>query len=94
MGMYTGELVIKSAGTVTITATSADGQHTDSRTITSWIDTVIIEKDGVYTKVIFQSTGKEWHGVHNDMLLMRLMPAMKYYGRGSVITSSIIIMKI
>ena len=68
VGMYTGELVIKSAGTVTITATSADGQHTDSRTITAWIDTVIIKKDGVYTKVIFQSTGKEWHGVHNDML--------------------------
>ena len=68
VGMYTGELVIKSAGTATITATSADGQHTDSRTITAWIDTVIIKKDGVYTKVIFQSTGKEWHGVHNDMI--------------------------
>ena len=29
VGMYTGELIAKSVGTVTITATSADGRHTD-----------------------------------------------------------------
>ena len=69
VGMYTGELVIKTAGTVTITATSADGQHTDSRTITAWIDTVIIRKDeeGV-TRVAFQLSDKEWWCVYNDLV--------------------------
>ena len=68
VGMYTGELIAKSVGTVTITATSADGRHTDSRTITVWLDTVIIRRDGDFNKIVFEHAGKEWFCLNTDMI--------------------------
>ena len=65
---HTGSLCAKSPGKVTITATSADGEKTDSITVTVIIDTVTIEKDGDFNRVIFNSTGKIWRCLNHDLI--------------------------
>ena len=55
---YTGEITANLAGTATITATTVDGSYTASCTVTVK-ELVIIEKDGNYSKVIFND-GKIW----------------------------------
>ena len=55
---YSGKVTAKKAGTATITATTVDGSYTASCTVTVK-ELVIIEKDGNYSKVIFND-GKIW----------------------------------
>lgn len=65
---YSGKVTAKKAGTVTITATTFDGGYQDSINLTVIIDTVTIQKDGVFNKVVFQKSGKVWHCINYDMI--------------------------
>lgn len=68
VGIYTGKVTAKKAGTTVITAVSVDGGHFGSMTLTVIIDTVTIKKDGAFNKVVFESTGKVWHCINQDMI--------------------------
>ncbi len=58
VGLYTGKVTAKKAGTTTITATTSDGGFSASCTVTVK-ETVTIQKDGNYSKIIFND-GKIW----------------------------------
>ena len=68
VGMRSGHITAKQAGTATITATTVDGEYRDSMNLTVIIDTVIIQKDGAYNKVVFQKSGKVWRCINQDMI--------------------------
>ncbi len=65
---YTGFVRAKKAGTATITATTADGGYSDSCEVTVFYDTVTIQKDGAFNKVVFQNSGKVWRCINRDMI--------------------------
>lgn len=70
---YTGSICANGICEVRITVSTEDGYYCDSITIRVIIDTVTIMKDDmssnvVFNKVIFNSTGKEWHCINYDML--------------------------
>ena len=64
----TGKVTAYSPGTTTITATTVDGSYKDLIEIKVVIDNVTIKSDGVYNKVIFESTGKEWYCINHDLI--------------------------
>ena len=65
---YTGFVRAKKAGVVTITATTADGGYSDSCEVKVFYDTVTIQKDGAFNKVVFQNSGKVWRCINRDMI--------------------------
>ena len=64
----TGLVTARKAGTVVITATSADGVHSGSLQVTVKIDrvTIVMDTEINTNKVIFQSTGKVWYCLNED----------------------------
>lgn len=64
----TGYVTAKKVGTTTITATTDDGGFTKTCEVRVYIDTVTIQKDGGFNKVIFNSTGKTWYCMNCDMI--------------------------
>ena len=58
VGIHSGRITAKRAGTATITATTADGGYQACCAVTVK-ELVIIEKDGIYSKVIFNDS-KIW----------------------------------
>lgn len=68
VGLYTGKVTAKKAGTTTITATTADGGFQARCIVTVIIDTVTIKKDGAFNKVVFNKTGKVWRCINKDMI--------------------------
>ena len=64
VGMYTGELVIKSAGTVTITATSADGRYTDCCTLLAV--QILTYPDTLITDIPTQNTIIKWKNMRDE----------------------------
>ena len=55
-------------GTATITAITEDGGFIDTVTVNVVIDFVTIKPDGGSNKVVFESTGKEWYCINQDMI--------------------------
>jgi hypothetical protein len=68
VGLYTGKVTAKKAGTATITATTSDGGYQASCNVTVIIDTVTIKKDGAFNKVVFNKSGKVWRCINQDMI--------------------------
>ena len=68
VGLYTGKITAKKAGTTTITATTADGGYQACCIVTVIIDTVTIKKDGAFNKVVFNKSGKVWRCINHDMI--------------------------
>ena len=68
VGIHSGRITAKRAGTATITATTADGGYQANCTLTVIIDTVTIKKDGAFNKVVFNKTGKVWRCINRDMI--------------------------
>ncbi len=68
VGLYTGKVTAKMAGTTTITATTDDGERTDICEIKVFIDTVMIEEDGLHNLVTFKSSNKIWKTVDRDII--------------------------
>ena len=68
VGLYTGKITAKMAGTTTITATTADGGYSASCEMTVFYDTVTIQKDGAFNKVVFNKSGKVWRCINRDMI--------------------------
>ncbi len=64
----TGKVYAKSSGTTTVTATTLDGNFTTTCMLTITIDTVTIKKDGVFNKVVFNSSGKVWRCINYDLI--------------------------
>ena len=64
----TGRIIAKLAGTTTITVTTNDGNYVGSCLLTVIIDTVTIQKDGNFNKVVFNKSGKVWRCINNDMI--------------------------
>ncbi len=64
----TGRVYAHELGKTTIRATSLDGCHSDSLTLTVVIDKVTIQKDGESNKVVFEKTGKTWYCINKDMI--------------------------
>ena len=64
----TGRITAKLAGTTTITVTTNDGNYVGSCLLTVIIDTVTIQKDGNFNKVVFNKSGKVWRCINNDMI--------------------------
>ena len=65
---YNGSVLAKKAGVVTITACTVDGEYSASCTVTVFIDTVTIKKDGLFNKVVFSKSGKVWRCINYDMI--------------------------
>lgn len=68
VGIHSGRITAKRAGTATITATTADGGYQANCTLTVIIDTVTIKKDGAFNKVVFNKTGKVWRCINRNMI--------------------------
>ena len=81
VGMRSGHITAKQAGTATITATTVDGEYRDSMNLTVIIDTVIIQKDGAYNKVVFQKSGKVWRCINQDMIFSDIPISSTLYDR-------------
>ncbi len=70
----TRRVTSRGIGTVTITATTADGNHTDSVTLRVVIDNVTIVKDSIsgskaeLNNVVFQSSNKIWKCVNYNLI--------------------------
>ena len=64
----TGRIVAKKAGSTTITVSTDDGCYVDSCLLKVIIDTVTIQKDGAFNKVVFNSSGKVWKCVNCDTI--------------------------
>lgn len=62
-----GVITAKKGGTTTITVEGEKGKKA-SVEVNVYIDTVTIEPDGVFNKVIFNSTGKVWYCINHDMI--------------------------
>ncbi|MBQ3258894.1 MAG: Ig-like domain-containing protein [Clostridia bacterium] len=65
---YSGKITAKKAGVVTIVACTVDGGFAASCTVRVVIDTVIIQKDGAYNKVVFNKSGKVWRCINHDVI--------------------------
>lgn len=65
---YTGSVLAKKAGVATITVCTVDGEYSASCTVTVLIDTVTIQKDGAFNKVVFNKSGKVWRCINHDMI--------------------------
>lgn len=68
-----GRITAKSYGKTTITLASVDGGHRASADIRVIIDNVRIcrteyRTEGSYYKIVFESTGKEWHCINRDLI--------------------------
>ncbi len=63
-----GLVTPKAAGTTKLIAVSSDGSHTATCTVRVVIDDVIIKKNGGFVDVIFESTGKTWKCIGQDMI--------------------------
>ena len=63
-----GRITAKSAGTTTITVTTNDGGFVASCLLKVIIDTVTVQKDGAFNKVVFSKSGKVWRCINNDMI--------------------------
>ncbi len=68
VNLYSGFVRAKKAGIVTITACTVDGEYSDSCVVEVFIDTVTIQKDGDFNKVVFSTSGKVWRCINQDMI--------------------------
>lgn len=94
---YSGFVRAKKAGATTITATTVDGAYSAICTVTVFIDTVTIQKDGNFNKVIFNKSGKVWRCINQDMIFSDIPISSPLYDRsnlnfyGSTVSNSNII---
>lgn len=68
VGMFTGMVHALRHGNVTVTAKTVDGDIYASIELKVYRDTVTIVKDDVFTRITFKNSGKEWWGIHNDVV--------------------------
>ena len=64
----TGQIIAKKGGRTTITVKIDDGNYVGSCLLTVIIDTVTIQPDGAFNKVVFNSSGKVRHCINFDMI--------------------------
>ena len=81
---YTGFVRAKKAGIVTITATTADGGYSDSCEVTVFYDTVTIQKDGDFNKVVFNKSGKVWRCINRDMVFSDIPLGSSLFDRSNL----------
>ena len=67
VGISSGKITAKKAGSAVITAATRDG-HTANCTVNVKFDTVTIKEDGDFNKVVFNKSGKVWRCINHDMI--------------------------
>ena len=53
---------------MTITVTTVDGGYSANCEVKVFYDTLTIQKDGAFNKVVFQNSGKVWRCINRDMI--------------------------